>query len=219
MADGTPIDEVQQPRSEDTKSSFLRPDDVKAILSEIDSYREDREGEPGPTPQDGWLKAMIRVAVGTGLRRGELLNLRWADVDLDAGELLVRNRGDFTAKNGRERVVPLAGDALDALEAMQEGRSPPPEEHVFLDADGDPPKPDRVTKRFKLYVREAELDEAEDLSFHSCRHTTGSWLTMQGVPLRVISEILGHSSTSVTEKYSHLRPEVMREAMEDTFED
>jgi site-specific recombinase XerD len=79
------------------------------------------------------------------------------------------------------------------------------------------PKPDRVSKRFKFYVREAGLSDREELSFHSCRHTTGSWLSMQGVPLRVISEILGHSSTQVTEMYSHLSPEVMDRAMEETF--
>jgi len=100
---------------------------------------------------------------------------------------------------------------------MCEARTPPDNEPVFVDADGDVPKPDRVSKRFKFYVRKAKLSGREDLSFHSCRHTTGSWLSMQGVPLRVISEILGHSNTQVTEMYSHLSPEVMDRAMEETF--
>ena len=217
LAEESPVDDVRKPRSEKKKQAFLRPEDIKTILEAVDDYREERQGRPGPTPQDEWLKQMIQVAVNTGLRRGELLNLRWTDIDLDGGELLVRHREDFTAKNGKERVVPLAGDAVDVLQSMYEARQPMPEDRVFLDADDEPPKPDRVTKRFKLYVRRAELDEAEELSFHSCRHTTGSWLTMKGVPLRVISEILGHSSTSVTEKYSHLRPDVMKDAMEDTF--
>jgi len=86
-----------------------------------------------------------------------------------------------------------------------------------VDANDDVPKPDRVSKRFKFYVRKAKLSGREELSFHSCRHTTGSWLSMQGVPLRVISEILGHSNTQVTEMYSHLSPEVMDRAMEETF--
>jgi site-specific recombinase XerD len=86
-----------------------------------------------------------------------------------------------------------------------------------VDANGDVPQPDRVSKRFKFYVRKARLSDREELSFHSCRHTTGSRLSMQGVPLRVISEILGHSNTQVTEMYSHLSPEVMDRAMEETF--
>jgi integrase len=217
LVDESPADDVQKPRVEEKKSAFLSPEDVKKILRTIDAHREVQQGEPGPTAHDKWLKHMIRVAVGTGLRRGELLNLRWKDVDFESGSLIVRHRGDFTAKNGRERVVSLVGDALDTLRSIADSRQPAAGDPVFIDADGDPPKPSRVTKRFKFYVRKAKLEDREELSFHSCRHTTGSWLTMQGVPLRVISEILGHSSTSVTEKYSHLKPGVMDEAMEDTF--
>ncbi|PSQ79820.1 MAG: site-specific integrase, partial [Bacteroidetes bacterium QS_1_63_11] len=158
-----------------------------------------------------------RVAVGTGLRRGELLNLRWGDVDLESGRLVVRNRNGFTTKNGSERSVPLRGDALETLREMDDARSPLDNEPVFVDANDDVPKPDRISKRFKFYVRKAKLSDREELSFHSCRHTTGSWLSMQGVPLRVISEILGHSNTQVTEMYSHLSPDVMDRAMEETF--
>jgi len=163
------------------------------------------------------MKEMIRVAVGTGLRRGELLNLQWGDVDLESGRLVVRNRDGFTAKNGRERTVPLRGDALETLRAMKEERPSLDNDPVFVDASGDVPKPDRVSKRFKFYVRKAGLSDRDNLSFHSCRHTTGSWLSMQGVPLRVISEILGHSNTQVTEMYSHLSPDVMDRAMDETF--
>jgi len=217
LADDSPIEDLKQPRKEEKKQAFLDPEDIKTLLRAIDAHREMLEGEPGPTPRDTWLKNMIRVAVGTGLRRGELLNLRWADIDLEDGQLIVRHREDFTAKNGRERVVPLRGDALKVLRSVHEERQPIPGDPVFLDANDDPPKPDRVSKRFKFYVRKAKLEDREELSFHSCRHTTGSWLSMQGVPLRVISEILGHSSTQVTEKYSHLQPEVMERAMDETF--
>jgi integrase len=217
LVDESPVDDVSKPRTEEKQKAFLKPDDVKKILRAIDAHREMREGEPGPTPRDTWVKEMIRVAVGTGLRRGELLNLRWGDVDLESGRLVVRNRDGFTTKNGHERTVPLRGDALETLRAMEEKRSPLDNEPVFVDANDDVPKPDRVSKRFKFYVRKAKLADREQLSFHSCRHTTGSWLSMQGVPLRVISEILGHSNTQVTEMYSHLSPDVMDRAMEETF--
>jgi integrase len=222
LVDESPLDEVARPRKEEKTKAFLKPDDIEKILRAIDAHRKMREEEPGPTPRDEWMKELIRVAVGTGLRRGELLNLRWGDIDLDAGRLVVRNRDGFTTKNGHERTVPLRGDALETLRAMDEARSRSEigtldNEPVFVDADGNPPKPDRVSKRFKFYVRKAKLSDREELSFHSCRHTTGSWLSMQGVPLRVISEILGHSNTQVTEMYSHLSPDVMDRAMEETF--
>jgi integrase len=217
LVDESPVDEVSKPRTEEKEKAFLRPEDVKKLLRSIDAHRKMREDKPGPTPRDRWLKQMIRVAVGTGLRRGELLNLQWGDVDVGAGRLVVRNREGLTAKNGNERTVPLRGDALEALREIQKERAPLDNEPVFVDADGNLPKPDRVSKRFKFYVRKAKLSDREELSFHSCRHTTGSWLSMQGVPLRVISEILGHSNTQVTEMYSHLSPEVMDRAMEETF--
>lgn len=217
LVEKSPVEEVPKPRKEEKEKVFLKPEDVEKLLRTIDAHRKMKKDEPGPTPRDTWLKQMIRIAVGTGLRRGELLNLQWGDIDLDSGHLVVRNRDDFTAKNGNERTVPLRGDALDTVREMHEARTPPDNEPVFVDANDDVPKPDRVSKRFKFYVRKAKLSDREELSFHSCRHTTGSWLSMQGVPLRVISEILGHSSTQVTEMYSHLSPDVMDRAMEETF--
>jgi len=115
-------------------------------------------------------------------------------------------------KGNSERRVPIRGDAEKALVQMHEpGISGP----VFTDRDGEPIRPGRVTTRFKDMAREADLDER--IHFHSPRHTTGSWLSMQGVPLRHIQTILGHSVRSVTERYSHLAPETLDRAMEETF--
>jgi site-specific recombinase XerD len=81
--------------------------------------------------------------------------------------------------------------------------------------DGDPVRPNRITRRFKAMAEKAERDDR--IHFHSLRHTTGSWLSMRGVPLRHIQAILGHSTTAVTEMYSHLAPETLDRAMEETF--
>ena len=86
---------------------------------------------------------------------------------------------------------------------------------VFNDRDGEPIRASRVTTRFKDMARKADLDER--IHFHSLRHTTGSWLSMRGVPMRHIQAILGHSDRNVTEKYSHLAPETLNRAMEETF--
>lgn len=173
----------------------------------------------GPQPHDEWLKDMIVVGVGTGLRRAELLNLRWADIDLADGMLYVRNRtdGSFTAKSGHERTVPLRGDALERLRQMNDAHTDDLDGPVFTDKNGNPIKPDRISKRFKFYVRKAGLKAKERLHFHSLRHTTGSWLAMQGVPLPVIGKILGHSSTQVTEMYSHVSEDVVDNAMDKVF--
>lgn len=111
-----------------------------------------------------------------------------------------------------ERQVPIRRDAEEVLCQMHEKRSTGP---VFTDRDGNAIRAGRVTTRFKDMVRKAEFDER--IHFHSLRHTTGSWLSMRGVPLRHIQAILGLSDRNVTEQYSHLAPETLDRAMEETF--
>lgn len=118
--DENPAEEVKKPRKEEKKKAFLQREDLDKLLAAIDAHRKLCQGEPGPTPNDEWLKQMILVAVTTGMRRGELLNLRWVDVDLEAQSLLVRNRDDFRAKNGQERVVHLVGDAPNIMDRTYE---------------------------------------------------------------------------------------------------
>jgi site-specific recombinase XerD len=86
---------------------------------------------------------------------------------------------------------------------------------VNTDRNGLPVKPDRAMKRFKAMARKAGLDDRVHL--HSLRHTTGAWLAMQGVPMRAIQSILGHSSINVTEQYSHFALETLNSAMEEAF--
>jgi site-specific recombinase XerD len=215
--DENPVEEVKKPRKEQKKKAFLQKEGLEKLLASIDAHRKLRQGEPGPTPNDEWLKQMIVVAVTTGMRRGELLNLRWVDVDLDGKKLLVRNRDDFRAKNGQERFVHLVGNALDVMRRMYEARDPLPNLPVFIDDRGKPPRPDRVSKRFKFYVRKAKLKNREDLHFHSLRHTTASWLTMNNYSKKVVADVLGHTTTRMADVYSHLAPGATERAMEQTF--
>lgn len=219
LIDGDPLADVQQPKKQKQEPAYLMPEQVERLLRAIPAHAERLQDQPGPNPDDEWLAAMIRVGVCTGLRRSELINLRWNDVDLENGFCAVRNRADgsFTAKSGHERTVPLRGDGLERLRAMNEVRTDDLDGPVFTDKNEHPIKPDRVSKRFKFYVREAKLKNRERLHFHSLRHTTGSWLAMQGVPMPVISKIMGHSSTQVTEVYASVSDGVTVRAMEEVF--
>jgi integrase len=216
-ADENPVEKVDKPRKERKTKAFFEREDVNKVLKAIDDYRKRRKDEPGPTPSDEWLKEIVVVAFGTGLRRGELLNLQWRDVDLDNERLFVRHRDDFKPKNGQERAVTLVGDALEKLKAMHETQNPAPNEPVFIDENGDSPRPDRVTKRFKKYVRKSKLKDREELHFHSLRHSTASHLMMEGYPKEVVADVLGHTSTRMADKYSHLSPGAADRAMEETF--
>jgi len=211
------VEKVVKPRKEKKKKAIFEPYEVHKVLNAIDAYREMRKDEPGPTPSDEWLKEIIVVAFGTGLRRGELLNLQWRDVDLDYERLFVRHRGDFKPKNGQERTVDLVAEAREMLKAMHEVQNPIPNEPVFTDEKGESPRPDRVTKRFKKYVRKAKLKDREELCFHSLRHSTASRLMMDGAPKDVIADVLGHTTTRMADKYSHLARGATRRAMEQAF--
>ena len=207
-----PLDDVDAPKKEEKEKAFLRPEDVKTLLSTIETHVLETRDALGQISDLKWLYRMIQVAVSTGLRRGELVALQWEDVDLENRSIHVRHRGDFKTKGNAERRVPIRGDAEEALVQMHgPGISGP----VFTDRDGEPIRPGRVTTRFKDMARKADLDER--IHFHSLRHTTGSWLSMRGVPMRHIQAILGHSDRNVTEKYSHLAPETLDRAMEETF--
>jgi integrase len=218
LTDGNPLDDVRRPKKKKKQPAFLSPDDLEKLLRCIDAHAELLSDQPGPNSDDEWLKAMIRVAVCTGLRRGELQRLRWRDVDLRQRLLTVRSRDGAETKTGDERQLPLRGDALDVLTRLNNERTDAlAGGPVFTDRNDNPIKLDRISKRFKFHIRKAKLADRERLHFHSLRHTCGSWLAMKGVPQRVIQGILGHTEASSTEVYTHLQPEVMGEALEQTF--
>ena len=156
--------------------------------------------------QDGEL---VRVAAYTGLRLGELLALRWKDIDFD-GSVMTVSRAlsagvETTTKSGRVRRVPLPEQAAAALLRL---RNRPDfiaaKELVFADPTlGRPLHPVTVRKRYK-HAR--DLVGARPLRFHDLRHTYGSLLAAGGVDLVTIKEMMGHSALSTTGRYLHARP-------------
>jgi integrase len=158
---------------------------------------------------DEW-RPMITVALRTGLRLGELLGLRWTDVDLDAGRLLVRQavaRGVVgTPKNGRSREVPLSDQATLALRQL-----PRRGKLVFCAPNGT-----LLTKgacKWPLWraLRRAGLRR---VGWHALRHSFASHLVMRGAPLKTVQELLGHSTIEMTMRYAHLSPDARREAVQ-----
>lgn len=215
--ESNPLSDIDRPKKEEKEAAYLRPEDVKRLMRTIRTHMETTEDAAGRTPDLKWLQAMVPVAVCTGLRRGELVSLLWKDVDLDERCLYVRHRGGFRTKGNRERRIAVRGDAEDVLRGLWLDADGEPTGHVFTDRSGDPIRRARVSKRFKAMARKAKLDER--IHLHSLRHTTGSWLAMRGVPIQQIQAILGHSKSSITERYSHLAPDTLDRAMEETFGD
>ena len=147
---------------------------------------------------DNWMRPLVMFAVGTGMRRAEILAQRWIDVESDL--IHIRNHGTFTTKSGHERSIPISKLAREALKLQKEEG-----EYVFSNKNGGRLSPDLVTKAFRRWKKRAGL--REEIHFHSCRHTFASWKAQAGVPLNRIQLWLGHSDSRQTEIYAHLLPE------------
>jgi integrase len=142
-----------------------------------------------------WLVELVEFAVLTGMRRGEILNLRWSQVDLGRKVIVVQSDPTFKTKTGKMRVVPLADGAVALLKRKATSNV---SEYVFT-FNGRPFKGDHVIRNFRKAVLKAALPR--ELNYHSLRHTHASWLVQAGVSIYQVSKILGHSSVEVTQKH------------------
>lgn len=158
-----------------------------------------------------WQSFIITDAK-TGLRVGELLALKWEDVDLIAGQLVVRRtlwqNQEGPPKGGRNRTVPLSDEAIATLKAHRHLRGP----YVFCQADGSRLTHSRVKDVVPSACRRAGL--AKRITTHGLRHTFASHLVMRGASLKAVQELLGHESIEMTLRYSHLAPNVKRDAVQ-----
>jgi len=188
---------------------------------ELESFLASIEGER--------LYPVFLVAATTGMRRGEVLGLRWQDVDLDAARASIRQTiicvahevvfSEPKTHKGR-RTVPLASQTVAALKAHRAQQTSeklaigPGNYHdhdlVFAAADGAPLDPESVSLVFDRRVRKSGLPR---IRLHDLRHTWATLALQAGVPVKVVSEILGHASVSITyDVYSHVIPSMAEDA-------
>jgi integrase len=142
------------------------------------------------------------------MRKREILNLTWDNVDLKHGFILL----DKT-KNGYRRELPINDDLRNVLEAMHNGtdgqlrRIDVP--HVFYNHKNGKPYQD-VKRSFATALRRAKI---HDFKFHDLRHTFASHLVMAGVDITTVSRLLGHRSLTMTLRYAHLAPNHLSKAV------
>jgi len=160
-------------------------------------------------------RPVLLTALKTGLRLGELIGLRWSDLDLVRGKLHVRRtiwRGiEGLPKGGRARTVEMPRSLVDTLKAIRHLRGP----YVFCQVDGEPLTPGMLKRPLDRALQRAGIArEVGRVGWHDIRHTYGSHLAMRGVPLKVIQEEMGHASIEMTLKYAHLSPETKQNAVQ-----
>lgn len=207
-------------------ASAVKPPKVER--EEVPALAADQIGDMLAKIQDHRLYVPALVALGTGLRRGEILALRWQDVDLDKGTIQVnRSLGEAGEKSmpvedrlyfkapksaaGR-RSVSLAPSVVEALRthrreqlelrmALGLGR-PPHGAPVFSNMDGSPMSPDKLSRDWANLVRARKLPR---VSFHALRHSHVSMLVSGGLDVFSVSRRIGHSSASLTlNTYTHM---------------
>jgi integrase len=158
----------------------------------------------------GEWRTMILTALRTGMRHGELIGLRWEDVDLVAGRIVVRqnvvNGKIGTPKSGKPREIPLGIEVRTALKEHRHLRGP----LVFCSMSGG--LLGVVDTRLPLW-RACKKAGLRQIGWHALRHTFASHLVMRGASIKAVQELLGHSSIQMTMRYAHLAPEVVNETV------
>ncbi len=184
-----PFRKVKKPKPPDVIPAYFNEKEFALFLSAV----EDKD-----------FRELCITGLLAGFRLGELLALRWTDIDFAAKTILIQNSEVFTTKSKRSRVVPMSEELRRLLTERKENIR-----HetvtVFHDTQGKPMKEGTVSQRFKRYVRRAGLNDK--LHFHSLRHSFASGLVMSGVSLYQVQKLLGHSTSRTTEIYSHLLPQ------------
>ena len=137
------------------------------------------------------LYLLVLMAITTGARRGELLGLRWNDIDFEKQAAYVNN-----TKNGEAKTLPLTIDVINELQVFIQNDS-----SLIFASKITRSKPYVFYKPWKRAVEEAELN---DFRFHDLRHTTASYLAQNGATLLEIADVLGHKQIEVTKRYAHL---------------
>jgi integrase len=155
------------------------------------------------------LKNIYLLAYYTGMRRAEIINLRWENIDLEKGIIAVSNGNGFTTKSKKDRIIPICTPLLEILKKLHEDKAN--DVYVFTTKEGAKFYDDLVGKQFKKAVRAAELNEK--IHFHSLRHSFASALVQNGVSIYVVKELLGHEDIRTTEIYSHLQNESLVKAL------
>ena len=173
-------------KNRNKRERALREDEVKRLIEACLPY----------------LKPIVVTAVHTGLRKGDVLNLKWQDIDLERGIIRLTEQ-----KTGETRNIVLNNDMRTLLHSL-----PVKGDYVFPGKDGKPFKD--VKRSFQIALKDAEIEQNNDrrikIVFHTLRHTCVSLLTERGADTTMVKNYVAHASEEMTERYTHLTEEYAR---------
>lgn len=190
-----PTAKVQMPKKDNKRQRFLSKAEADILLAAL--WERSRT-----------THIIAKISLHTGMRFGEIAALRGEHVHMKSGTIRI-----VESKNGKSRTTFMTQDVheifMDKLLA--------PGQLLFPDRKGN--KMVTVSRSFQRTVDELGynariIDTRDKVVFHTLRHTYASWLVQRGIPLYTVGELLGHSSTEMTQRYSHLAPDNLRAAVE-----
>ena len=209
MMEKNPFDKFREPilfKEDENRVRYLTEDEIKKLFAVLEEKPKKKrkplsEEEPTRRINPSYLKNIVKAALLTGLRRGDLLSLKWADADLEKGVLFFNEQ----KKRSRRRIKVLNSEMIELLKSIPRGES----ETIFNGPEGKPLKD--IKRSFRTALKKAGIN---DFHFHDLRHTSASYMVMRGASLKAVQEHLGHTSLTMTQRYAHLSPEFQRSEVE-----
>lgn len=212
ILNANPCDVVSRPKRVKFQAAFVRPEEVGKYLALFEGC---------------WMYPAVVLALFCGLRRGELLALQWSDIRFKTGEITIRHSLEErkkekvlkTPKNGKTRTVNMTDGVAVILKAHRKrqlefrmllGKQYHSSGFVIVEDDGTQPAPSYASRFFARRIARSDLPRVR---FHDLRHTAASLMLLEGVSLKTVSEILGHSGISITaDIYAHVIDEAKKQA-------
>ena len=180
--DDNPIRKVRKPKEPRGRVRFLSDDERTRLLAACKEHNNPA------------LYAIVVLALSTGARQGEILNLTWKDVSVSRGMIVLQE-----TKNDERRAIPLQGHALEIVKKMRTVRRI--DTDLLFPSRQDPDKPLNIQNIWRAALEKAEI---EDFKFHDLRHSAASYLAMNGASLAEIADVLGHKTLQMVKRYAHL---------------
>ncbi|OGU85869.1 MAG: hypothetical protein A2279_07320 [Stygiobacter sp. RIFOXYA12_FULL_38_9] len=192
-----PLKKIKAPKVSKAFPVFISETELQTILEKT---------------KEEYLRSVFITAFYTGMRLGELVNMKWSWIDLNEKQITVQCSDTFTTKNKKGRIIPFN----QSIRTLLADRIPKifnitSDDFVFADSRGKKLNEDYVSKKFKTAVNTAKL--SDKIHFHTLRHSFASLLIQRGVSLYVVKELLGHEALLTTQIYSHLQQQNLRDAV------
>lgn len=185
--DNNPFKGVKKLAVNNLMTRYLTPNEENRLMNALTGRR-------------AHLRPIVLIALHTGMRRGEILSLRWEQVDFSRNSIQL-----LRTKSGKPRSIPMNKVIKDVLRRMRNDDC----EYVFRNRRTDKSVTD-IKNAFKAALKEAGI---EKLRFHDLRHTAGTRMADANIPITAISDILGHADIRTTTRYAHATDEAKRRAV------